>query len=293
MIRRFLIWSFCLACVVSLPTTAAAQAVPVGIAWDANDDDPEGYTVFIGTQPGVYTEVIDVGKNTFYVYSDGVPGQRYYFTVAAYKPKPHVGPKATEVSHVLETFAVAALEPPVVNGSTVTLRWQSQSSTPIVDYLLEAGTATGMRNIFSGSVGTDHATLGNRRSRHLLRPRQVPRTTTHIGTCGQRSEFSIGGWRLQQWTTRGPNRRHGVRAVGCRLDLVDAGARRDHLWRAGRFQPRPQRHLRRCGRAGHVDQRCGRARIRCLRSHLCRQPVRGQPAVGGSGDSLTVTDATR
>ena len=192
MIRRFLIWSFCLAGVVSLPATAAAQAVPVGIAWDANDDDPEGYTVFIGTQPGVYTEVIDVGKNTFYMYSDGVPGQRYYFTVAAYKPKPHLGPQAPEISHVLETFAVAALEAPVVDGSTVTLRWQSQSSTPIVDYLLEAGTSTGMRNIFSRSVGTTtqlSATVGA--GTYFVRV--VPRTTTHTGYAANEVTFSIGG----------------------------------------------------------------------------------------------------
>jgi len=72
------------------------------------------------------------------------------------------------------------------------LRWQSQSSTPIVDYLLEAGTSTGMRNIFRGSVGTTtqfSATIGA--GTYFVRV--VPRTTTHTGYAANEVTFSIGG----------------------------------------------------------------------------------------------------
>ena len=107
MIRRFLFWSLCFACVVSIPSAAAGQSgVPVTIAWDANNDNSEGYAVFIGTQPGVYTEAVDVGPSTSFTYFNGAVGRRYYFTVAAYKPKPHLGAKAPPVSAVIEAASV-------------------------------------------------------------------------------------------------------------------------------------------------------------------------------------------
>lgn len=192
MIRRFLCLSFILACVVSLPTTAAGQSsVPVTIAWDPNDDGPEGYAVFIGTQPGVYAEAVDVGQTTRYTYSAGVPGQRYYFTVAAYKPKSHLGAKATEISAVVEAPALAAIDPPIINGSNVTLRWQSHSASPIVDFLLEAGSASGLSNIFSGSVGlTNQISASIGPGTYFVRVK--PRTTTHVGNAVNEMSFSVG-----------------------------------------------------------------------------------------------------
>lgn len=192
MIRRFLICSLCLVSVVSFSSTAAAQSsVPINIAWDPNDDHPEGYAVFIGTAPGVYTEAIDVGPRTSYTFSTGVVGQRYYFNVAAYKPKPNVGPRANEISAVVEAPAVAGLEAPIVNGSNVTLRWQTQSMSPIVDFVLEAGSASAASNVFSGSVGLTNgisASVGP--GTYYVRVR--PRTSTHIGNAANEVSFSVG-----------------------------------------------------------------------------------------------------
>lgn len=191
MIRRFLFWPFCVVSIVNLPATAAAQSVPVTIAWDQNDDNPDGYAVYIGTEPGVYTEAIDVGLATSYIFSKGVIGQRYYFNVAAYKPKAHLGGKAKEVSAVIETPALAGLEPAIVNGSNVTLKWLATSMSPIVDFLLEAGTASGLSNIFSGSVGpTSQLSASVGPGTYFVRVR--PRTTTHIGQAVNEVSFSVG-----------------------------------------------------------------------------------------------------
>jgi hypothetical protein len=190
MIRRFLFGFFCLTCFVSLPSSAAGQSsVPVTIAWDPNDDDPEGYAVFIGTQPGVYTEAVDVGRNISFTYVNGAVGRRYYFTVAAYKPKPRVGPKATPVSTVIEAPAEVTLEPPIVSGSTVTLRWHAKSGSEIIDYIVEAGRASGLSNVFRGSVGVITeltATVGP----GAFFVRVIPRTTTHVGTPSNEVGFS-------------------------------------------------------------------------------------------------------
>lgn len=191
MIRRFVGWSLCLVCVVALPSIAAGQpSAPVTLAWDPAEGNPEGYAVFIGTESGVYTQIVDVGTNTTYTFSTGVVGQRYYFNVAAYN-KPHLGAKANEVSTVVESRALASLEPPLVNGSNVTLRWHALSMSPIVDFLLEAGSASGLSNIFSGSVGSItqlSASVGP--GTYFVRVK--PRTTTHVGNAYNEVSFSVG-----------------------------------------------------------------------------------------------------
>jgi Ca2+-binding RTX toxin-like protein len=53
------------------------------------------------------------------------------------------------------TAPAVVLEPPVVNGSTVTLRWGStERASEILEYVLEAGSRAGASDLFSGSVGS-------------------------------------------------------------------------------------------------------------------------------------------
>jgi len=64
---------------------AAAAADTLTLMWDANPE-PEvaGYIVHVGTQPGTYTQHIDVGPSTSYDFSSAVAGQQYCFAVTAY-----------------------------------------------------------------------------------------------------------------------------------------------------------------------------------------------------------------
>jgi hypothetical protein len=82
-------------------TFAGSAEAAITIAWDANPEaEVAGYRVFIGTNPGVYSETIDVGVHQLsFVYTNGRPGVRYYFSVAAIAAG-GAGPKSPEVSAV-------------------------------------------------------------------------------------------------------------------------------------------------------------------------------------------------
>ncbi len=84
----------------SLFLARAASADPITLAWDANaaSDNVIGYKVYVGTQPGIYTQTTDVGNATSYVFPDAVAGQKYYFAVSAYASGPIEGLKSTEAS---------------------------------------------------------------------------------------------------------------------------------------------------------------------------------------------------
>ena len=76
----------------------AVSAESISIQWDPNTEhDLQGYRVYIGTQPGVYTHSVDVGNTTSFVYNEAADGQRYCFAVAAFSAGPIVGARSTEV----------------------------------------------------------------------------------------------------------------------------------------------------------------------------------------------------
>jgi glucose/sorbosone dehydrogenase len=70
--------------VISLPSLIA-QGRQIALEWDPSfKADVVGYLVYVGRTPGVYSETYDVGNETWFVYTKTVPGQRYYFAMAAY-----------------------------------------------------------------------------------------------------------------------------------------------------------------------------------------------------------------
>lgn len=46
------------------------------------------------------------------------------------------------------------LQPAIVNGLTVTLQWTGSSPAGALDYIVEAGTAPGLSNLYNGSIGS-------------------------------------------------------------------------------------------------------------------------------------------
>src|SRR5262245_46615050 len=72
-------------------------ATSLTLTWNANPDPRiVAYVVHVGTTPGVYSQNVDVGRTTSFVYSV-VAGQRYCFAVSAYYAGPAYGPKSAEV----------------------------------------------------------------------------------------------------------------------------------------------------------------------------------------------------
>ena len=86
------------ALLLTLAASRVAAADTITLMWDAiPDPSVTGYIVYTGTQPGTYTQNVNVGSATSYTLSTAVPGQLYCFAVSAYAAGPLEGPKSAEV----------------------------------------------------------------------------------------------------------------------------------------------------------------------------------------------------
>jgi hypothetical protein len=160
MICRLVGWLVVIALCGEMAVLAAGHSIDqteptITLEWDPIEDPPAGYVVYVGVRPHMYDEVHDVGSSTSFKYRNGVPGQRYYFAVAAYVTGPeNAGPRSSTVSTIIPGAPTTIfLQPARVEGSSVTLAWSHLGSTPIGEYLLEAGSASGLSNLYTGSQG--------------------------------------------------------------------------------------------------------------------------------------------
>ena len=95
-------WQRTAAALVALLLTLAASRVAaadtITLMWDASQDSSvTGYIVYIGTQPGTYTQNVNIGSATSYSFTSATAGQQYCFAVSAYASGPVEGPKSAEV----------------------------------------------------------------------------------------------------------------------------------------------------------------------------------------------------
>lgn len=74
-----------------VPTAQINSGSAVTVSWTApatdiagNTASPAGYRVYHGTQPGVYTDMTDVGNNLSVTYTSLQAGKTHYFAVSAY-----------------------------------------------------------------------------------------------------------------------------------------------------------------------------------------------------------------
>ena len=102
----------------ALISCGAAQTVAAGsltVAWDANvEADVVGYIVHYGTQPGIHTWQVDVGRVVQWTCPNLVDGQRYYFAVQAYNAAGLKSGLSSEVSGVVPI--VIDITPPTVTS---------------------------------------------------------------------------------------------------------------------------------------------------------------------------------
>lgn len=77
---------------------SSASADTISLTWDPNSE-PEviGYKVHVGSQPGTYTQHIDVGPATTFSFTSAVAGQQYCFAVTAYISGLLEGPRSNEI----------------------------------------------------------------------------------------------------------------------------------------------------------------------------------------------------
>lgn len=94
-VRLFTLAVVSLLCVVA---PAFGDVRPATLEWDASPEaSVAGYIVYVGRTSGSYDEAFDVQQQTSFVYTDAVAGRPYFFSVAAYTPGPHIGPRSEEV----------------------------------------------------------------------------------------------------------------------------------------------------------------------------------------------------
>src|ERR1700676_2741889 len=100
-------------CVILLAWACAADAASLTLAWDPDASSVAGYTLYWGTQSGVYPNSVDVGNQTSRQVT-GLGNQvRYYFVVKAYDSAGEFSGPSAEVSGVT---AGSAPPSPAVTG---------------------------------------------------------------------------------------------------------------------------------------------------------------------------------
>ncbi len=102
----------------------AAQADSVSLTWDPNTEpDLAGYKLYMGTSPGSYSQIFDVGHVTSYTVSNLVAGDTYYFALTAYDIYANESGFSTELS---TTISGAPSSAP---GDTTTPSSEGESAT--------------------------------------------------------------------------------------------------------------------------------------------------------------------
>jgi hypothetical protein len=71
-----------LALTVLMPALSGADSIT--LQWDPGSGQIAGYRVYVGTQPGTYTQNVNAGPALTYTFTTAVAGQRYCFVVKSY-----------------------------------------------------------------------------------------------------------------------------------------------------------------------------------------------------------------
>jgi len=131
------------------------------LAWDAPGPAgaPTTYIIEAGSAPGI----TDLGRfetggiATSYLATAVAPGT-YYVRVRA-ADLGEISPPSNELAVTVVTSSGPVPDAPTglnvtAIGSTVTLSWNPPAGAAVVDYVIEAGSATGLRDLASFSIGT-------------------------------------------------------------------------------------------------------------------------------------------
>ena len=139
---RFCATRLCAAFGLLLIFAATSQAGTIALAWDASTSaDVAGYLVEYGTEPGVYTQVVDAGNQTSITIHGLADGQFYYFSVRAYS--------AVKVESALsnEVFGSTSNTPPHITNPDL----QSSGEGATVNLAIKASDGEGDPLTFSAT----------------------------------------------------------------------------------------------------------------------------------------------
>jgi hypothetical protein len=103
---------------VVLVTMMAFGGLSVTVAWTPNPEpDIAGYKVYVGTNAGRYSTVLDAGKGTNQMITNLAAGWTYYFAVTAYNTSGLESDLSSEVSYTAPVPSPELIFTPLGNGS--------------------------------------------------------------------------------------------------------------------------------------------------------------------------------
>src|SRR5882724_5434667 len=132
-----------LSLVLLLFSAAAAAGGTITLAWDPdpNANNVQGYVVIYqsnGTEP---PSTIDVGDSTSATITELVPGQTYYFSVAAYDANGVMGPPSGGLAYLVP--AIVTLTPGTAPDGSASIAWNPPTDIDAQGYLVSYGTTNG------------------------------------------------------------------------------------------------------------------------------------------------------
>jgi hypothetical protein len=90
------------------PAGTATSPAPVVVLWDTNpESDIAGYTFYLGTGSGNYSQILNVGNSTTTTLADLSPGTTYFCAVQAYNTAGLTSALSTEISFVTPEIGTA------------------------------------------------------------------------------------------------------------------------------------------------------------------------------------------
>ena len=150
---------------VAVPLVLQAQEVSptsqdVQLSWSASpNSDVYGYTIYYGTQPGVYTNSTAFYNTTTGVVSGLIGGRMYYFAVGVIDDNGVENPLSNETSVAVPVPVPLVLQAQAVSPTSqdVQLSWGASPNSDVYGYTIYYGTQPG---VYTNSTAFYYTTTG-------------------------------------------------------------------------------------------------------------------------------------
>jgi hypothetical protein len=170
--------------------TASVEGARVTLRWNppVGGLAPTAYRLHVGTRPGESNlGTVNFGAGVTVVTATDVPDGTYYSRIVSMTSTGTASGPSNEAAFTIQRSACAPLAPPAnvsasVSGRTVTLSWATAPGA--ASYIVEAGSASSLSNVFNANVGVTTSVSG------AVPPGAYFIRVRSVNSCGQASPAS-------------------------------------------------------------------------------------------------------